>query len=561
MLAPFIFVLGISGIGAAQAIACHHGTLKSSNVSTVCQCDEHWSHAGMSDVLSAMSGDCVQFNCQSDSHCKTATGRLDSSCPWHGWNCYCGWDFIMAGKFGPVDTGEGQCMGLMYTFMFWLTGKIEVLLQWLWLYFLVPSLLLLPVGRKRLVCDHNASTLWNSMRSALGRPPACTAGACITNPDGLTKLTDDYAWSIYALDLMVWSYVFISSLYLIVCTVWFASIWAMLAIVTLGTLAGGCCMMLGSMGGCEGHHCSCEGHNYDCCGTHDGCGSCDLGGANTEVFRTSTVEGGIAPQDLFWGAAGPFPIDHPLYGGANNIDCSGCFGGSVCDDCCCACCTRCCCCGPCRWVVSGLLRKAPLMPENMWGGHLGKYMGTHMDTSAENSYRGGNRLVEWLGMRWRRRADLHSEAEWRQEVAQYVNDPNRGQGQMRRGSGAEPIVRIGRSGTFAVHVDRPFSIEKDRCVPSSFEDYKTGTCWICQGTNDEWDLWMSCRHIFCAECSSQMLLRVMPCPLCRIASTSVLRGESFSQNSVEAPPMRGTKDSPSERQMPTWPIRIQRNDE
>ena len=88
-----------------------------------------------------------------------------------------------------------------------------------------------------------------------------------------------------------------------------------------------------------------------------------------------------------------------------------------------------------------------------------------------------------------------------------------------------------------------------RCVESSFEDYLQllackdvfsfscflqqlqsmisllrNVCWICREESEEWDMWLSCHHIFCARCSSQMLLRRMPCPLCRVASTTVLRG-------------------------------------
>jgi hypothetical protein len=56
------------------------------------------------------------------------------------------------------------------------------------------------------------------------------------------------------------------------------------------------------------------------------------------------------------------------------------------------------------------------------------------------------------------------------------------------------------------------------------------TCWICREESDEWDLWVSCHHLFCSRCSSQMLIRRMPCPLCRVASTTVLRGETCEKS-------------------------------
>jgi len=57
--------------------------------------------------------------------------------------------------------------------------------------------------------------------------------------------------------------------------------------------------------------------------------------------------------------------------------------------------------------------------------------------------------------------------------------------------------------------------DRDGIVASSFEDYSNNSCWICQNiTHEKWDLWTSCRNMFCKECSTEMLRRQMPCPLC-----------------------------------------------
>merc|ERR1712228_298298 len=63
----------------------------------------------------------------------------------------------------------------------------------------------------------------------------------------------------------------------------------------------------------------------------------------------------------------------------------------------------------------------------------------------------------------------------------------------------------------AVVINQPFT--HDDCVSSSFEDYKANECWICRNSNDKWDLWLSCKHLFCEACSTEMLRRHMPCPL------------------------------------------------
>merc|ERR1712070_665723 len=79
--------------------------------------------------------------------------------------------------------------------------------------------------------------------------------------------------------------------------------------------------------------------------------------------------------------------------------------------------------------------------------------------------------------------------------------------------------------------DRTFTMQQDSPVESSFEDYQNNLCWICNESRGRWDMWMSCKHLFCEKCSSEMLRRRMPCPLCRVASTTVLRGNSVTPTS------------------------------
>jgi len=176
----------------------------------------------------------------------------------------------------------------------------------------------------------------------------------------------------------------------------------------------------------------------------------------------------------------------------------------------------------------------PAMPENMWGGFIGWKMGTRTSTAVEDQYTGGNSFIDFMGMAWRRSADLHGHDSWRQQVYDFLaTEPSQQpsghahipqaernviiRGQHRR------VQRIG--GTQVIEVDRCFSIEEDRCIPSSFEDYTSNACWICQDSGSKWDMWMSCRHLFCEKCSTEMQRRRMPCPLCRVASTTVLRGQ------------------------------------
>jgi len=383
----------------------------------------------------------------------------------------------------------------------------------MWLWFAGLAGLLLPFGIKRIFCDHQSPSLRNSMRSLFGIRTTCHLGSCILAPSPWDRVCDDFAWSIYVLDLMVWSYVYVLTVYATVCLAWFVSVWAILVIVAIVTCVGGCCMLLGE-GGCEQAG-SCDCHSWDC--FHHDIGSSAEG---TELFRTETIATGAAPHDLFWGPQAPLPAGHPLSPGPCYLDCSGMYSSGSHDPCCCGGCFRCCC-GPCNFVITHLM---PSMPSNMWGGLVGKWLGTHIDTPAESSYSGGSPLVDFLGMAWRRRGDLRGDGLWHGQVAAYI--------QMRRSTSESisqaPIVNIGRSGTYARRIGRRFNISQDRCVPSSFQDYQQGSCWICRDTHSEWDMWITCRHMFCARCSTEMLQRLMPCPMCRVASTSALRGSAFS---------------------------------
>lgn len=240
---------------------------------------------------------------------------------------------------------------------------------------------------------------------------------------------------------------------------------------------------------------------------------------------------------FYW--SGPWPYD-PLWGYSGY---GGYSGTNDSADCCCFA-------GICR-PVGWLLWVFPVMPENMWGGLIGALMGTRLNTRPDREYQGGNALIDFLGMRFRRTNDLHSNESWRYQVWEYLatdpqpntdwsqsGSPHRGNLQyqvVQQAQAAESLrlalnegspVRIGN--TQVVPVNRTFSESQDSPVGSSWEDYKSNKCWICQDSRAEWDMWLSCHHLFCEKCSTEMLKRRMPCPLCRVTSTAALRGKAFT---------------------------------
>jgi len=283
-------------------------------------------------------------------------------------------------------------------------------------------------------------------------------------------------------------------------------------------------------------------------------GGCDSLASNNGVdcdlcAATETNEVGFIGTDFYLGGA--FPVD-PLWG-------SGGYGYNE---------------PPSRpescwrvvwYPIAWLLYVCPVCPENAWGGLCGYLMGTHTHTDPENVYEGHNSVVEFMRMGWRRRSDLHGQEEWRQQVREFLFSEAARTTPARTTPARTTPVRTTpmrtpthtasahmttmrtnqaapeddfedaplRSQSFVVGhshgilIGRQFEKVADRCVDSSFEDYTNNTCWICYGSNRQWDLWLSCRHLFCADCSAKMLVLLMPCPLCRIFSSVVHRGECW----------------------------------
>jgi len=165
-------------------------------------------------------------------------------------------------------------------------------------------------------------------------------------------------------------------------------------------------------------------------------------------------------------------------------------------------------------------------------------------------YLRGSQIIEFLAMRWRRTVDLHGDGEWRRQVHKFlmkgVDETPRAQLSYHRsqtvqtrfseinreekdrlmlGQNSERSEVNNRTATRVICIDRPFNKDTDNCFESSYEDYKKNTCWICTTGCDEWEMWISCKHLFCKRCSTEMLQRRMPCPLCRVSSSTVLRGK------------------------------------
>ncbi|CAE7232594.1 hypothetical protein AK812_SmicGene20025 [Symbiodinium microadriaticum] len=508
------WILPLIAAALGQPRDCRHG--KYDNTTQKCICDKHWATAGITDTVDFLEGVCEQFRCESDKQCREFLGDF-ASCPVPNWNCYCGWGKSYENGYRGFENERAECMGLMYTFSVWTTETLWYVFQIAWKVFPLLSIFFIVFGRKRVRCDHHDTSLWNDVLWMCGCPSDCEGG-CPMAPEPMDVFFDEFAWSIYILSLGVWFQVALTVVYLLAFFVWSVLLWAMVMIMLVVAAIAGLCVLCGCAGGGEG--------SVDCCDAgccdFSSCGSCGPADCCC-CFGDGAI--GASPTDglMYW--SGPYP--GPYDGGS----CDCCYPVSSTQH------GRGSCCfifaAPFAWLV----RRFPRMPDNAWGGLLGRWLGTHRQTSPEQLYQGGSRIIDFFSLQWmRREGDLHHDTNWRNQVAEFVLNQNQAVTRYadtdHSGDGSElehaPLTR-GRRPQYVglatcIHLNGHFHPERDGCVPSSWEDYEKNVCWICQDGNAEWDLWLSCGHMFCKRCSETMLRRRMPCPLCRRASTVVQRG-------------------------------------
>jgi len=513
-----------------QSRNCSHGTLADDNFT--CVCFEDWRHAGITDTVSFLQGSCDQYLCESNELCELHLGIQGARCPVPKWNCYCGWSYALSNWGRGFENSKGKCMGLMYTFSAWITYSVESFMSTVWRLILLLALILLPFGRKRANCDHHRPTMWTGLRRFIGRASVCN-GECVLRTEYTTdSFMDDVAWSLFVLEVGLWLYAAGAIVWLLLLTVWSVLLWSCVIIMLLfaglaALFSAGCGDDCGSCMGC------CD--DLSCC---DPCCCCPPAGVAGEA--------GFLPSDMLF-YSGPHSGIFTLPGQMDTLGTRG-FEGSGST-------VQRLLCRPIAWLIY----VCPSAPENAWGGLLGYFvLGTHTLTPPEGLYAGGNCVTEFLGMSWRRRSDLHWNHQWREQVYQFLlgedelgtrsaHTGNERSVYMREDGSRQTVLALGRTAK-ALFVNRTFDLEADRCVLSSFEDYQQNNCWICTESREEWDLWLSCKHLFCKDCSATMLKRGMPCPLCRVASSTVLRGRAIqaAPGSISTPLLHGVSTPPEQ---------------
>jgi hypothetical protein len=167
---------------------------------------------------------------------------------------------------------------------------------------------------------------------------------------------------------------------------------------------------------------------------------------------------------------------------------------------------------------------------------LGVYMGTHFRCRDESAYHGGNCFIDFLAFRWMY-GDAYGNEEWRDRLLEFLAEneafddavgapPQMSMSNVPR-EPRRPVAPDMRGSTVTImRKEDGFDKTKDSCVENTFNDYEARTCWICCRDNIQSYDKYACGHIFCSDCSDQMLMRGMPCPLCRRYTPTVMRTQN-----------------------------------
>jgi hypothetical protein len=495
---------------AAQRIndraKCQHGKVQSRIIGydsrtgspikqSSCVCDEGWRMAGITDTIHFLEGECTQYECTSDEKCKEATGAPEATCPVPGWNCECPFSYALMSSLMGYETysngnsgigAGGRCMGILYYLSVHGLELCARAFEQGWLCFLVAAGLMVPFGRRRMCCTHRRHSLTNVLMRLCGYN-------CHGNCTNHNTFMDDFAWSIYALQWMVWYHIAVFVAWATCMWIWCVAVWLMVAVIIICFLivaaVAALCGLLGVGGdGCSGDcgdckccECSCGDANVECAY----CGGCSSSGPNGDTSE--------------W----------------------------------CGCCSKAC--HPLIFVITML----PTLPQNLWGGILGHCLGTHAGTGDARAYHGGSCLIDALAFRcWQ--ADAYDDEAWRDRLLGFfdsgvgthvsVTPQQATMGRERHPvpyhAGTRPLMESSRDSHVKVIVKNgSFDLTEDSCVENTFHDYTEDTCWICREDNIRSHDRYVCGHIFCTSCSQQMLARRMPCPLCRSYTALVLRSQ------------------------------------
>jgi len=513
-LAVFM-VCSCKGERNRSSVICEHGEFD--DASGACICDTGWRISGPTDTFNFLKGACAQSTCTSDEKCMKSLGFDEYSgdsaqCIVSGWNCYCGWRRAFENAGSGHETPDAKCTGVLYVLSLSGTKLVEAYMSQAWVYIFSLAFFLLPFGQTHARCQHTNPDMFRLLHAAgiltIVRWDYECNGQCESHTNGpYTMFYYNFAWSLYVLDLGLWSYAFVAIMWINFMLCWAIVLW-LIVIITL---------LVAAIAACVGAVCSCGGDQSDCqcceCSSavnnssNDSCCCCNIGDHSTDYLVFTNVN----TNDVFY-SRGPAPD-----WGSNLRDCRICHI-----------------CRPIAWLV----KYFPMHPPNMWGGLWGYFVLRTHPAQTRCPYEGGNHITDLFS--FRSSNDLHSHSDWRQAVYNYLysfapDAPPQLPAASRRFS-TQSVSTQRQLGANIISQTSPFNRQRDNVFASSFDDYTTDKCWICMGssegseaeTSEQWHLWVGCGHMFCSTCSVELLRRRMPCPLCRRASPIIKTGPKFA---------------------------------
>ena len=466
---------------------CGHGQYQNSSDS--CVCNSGWKTAGFTDTINWLDGKCSQFSCENSKQCQELTGFTYAKCPVKHWDCYCGL------HHAGYTTDYVKCMTGIYAFSFssYYT-YVDICKHYIWKIALILAAISIPFGTTRRECDHHRS--WMAyIKRCIGIESTCD-GSCVY--DRRWKLRNDLALSLYWIKVGVWWYGFLTLIGLTFIFIWCVILWILAVVAAIAAIIAVVC------GKCNDdsndNNCS-DG----CCG--DGCCICctdNYGYVRYHNDVTIIYVGGPSPAN-------------------SCVDCCECDG-------CCNCCNIC---KPLGWMIDSY----PTLPRNLQGGILGYILGIHCSLPRVEKIQYPC-MTEFLSLNWMHSTDLRHDERWRKAVKHHVNNTEDGY------QIATNPISLGMERQHHQPVapnmlpNTPHNMDQSLLVASRYvhgsttvetihytipseikiwnrEHYSKNECWICNEGSSTWHLWKPCNHVFCESCSKDMLIRKMPCPLCR----------------------------------------------
>jgi hypothetical protein len=185
-----------------------------------CICYKNWRNYNIFDIISKEiynDTKCEQFNCVSDNQCKKLLYNNEAKCIIKHQDCYCGLKYALKNKWMGYKNNNASCMSLLYIINFKLIFIIEYILLYGWYYTLCLSTIFIIFGQIRIRCPHNNKSIFNLLYYRIKDPCQCIYNKKKCN---ITDICDNFAWSIYIIELSIWLHMFILSIYFILLSWW-----------------------------------------------------------------------------------------------------------------------------------------------------------------------------------------------------------------------------------------------------------------------------------------------------------------------------------------------------